>query len=172
MNMSANMMARALLLAGEAHAGQVRKYTGEPYINLCFVVAGIVASVGGTDAMIAAAFLHDTVEDTDTTLAELENDFGLEVSYLVHQVTDASKPSDGNRARRKEIDREFLSRASAAAQTIKLADIISNTSSIVARDPNFAVVYLREKALLLPLLTKGDPTLFARAAASIPRLAA
>jgi hypothetical protein len=59
-----------------------------------------------------------------------------------------------------ESNRSGSSRASSSrAQTIKLADLIDNTKTIVARDPKFAKVYLREKIALLHVLTKGDPTL-------------
>ena len=70
----------------------------------------------------------------------------------------------GNRAHRKRLDRERLSRAPAAAQSIKVSDLIDNTASIVERDPDFAVTYMREKALLLPLLTRADEGLRRRAA--------
>lgn len=163
------LLGRALLFAGKAHAGQTRKYTGEPYLNHCIEVAGMVAGVSGSVEMIAAALLHDTIEDTPTTLADLEREFGIAVSYLVNQVTDVSRPSDGNRAKRKRMDRDHLAIASAEAQTIKIADIISNTASIVERDPDFAKVYLREKAELLPVLTKGDRRLWERAHALLPQ---
>ena len=74
-----------------------------------------------------------------------------------------SKPEDGNRATRKAIDREHTAQAPAEAQTIKLADLISNSKSIMAHDPDFAVTYLAEKRLLLEVLTKGDPGLHAEA---------
>ena len=82
---------------------------------------------------------------------------------LVRDLTDVSKPEDGNRAVRKEIDRQHTAQASPQAKTIKLADLISNTVSIVEHDPKFARIYLKEKALLLEVLTEGDPTLYAMA---------
>ena len=76
---------------------------------------------------------------------------------------------DGNRAHRKAIDREHTAQAPAAAQTVKLADLISNSRSIMEHDPQFAVVYLAEKRLLLEVLTKGDPGLHARATEMISK---
>ena len=151
--------------ADDAHrrAKQVRKYTGEPYIVHPRAVAAIVKSVDHTPAMVAAALLHDTIEDTDVTEADVRRVFGDEVAALVVELTDASRPEDGNRAARKAIDRARLGAASAAAQTVKLADVIHNAGDIAAHDPNFARVYLREMSLLLPLLVRGDAQLHARA---------
>lgn len=155
--------ARVFATAAHAAVGQLRKYTNEPYIVHPFEVAMTVKQVGGTPEMIAAAYLHDTVEDTGVTLEMIEREFGPEVKDMVFFLTDISKPEMGNRARRKAIDREHIARADARVQTIKLADIISNCSSIVKYDPEFAKVYLEEKRLLLEVLTKGNKILLDRA---------
>ncbi len=139
---------------------QVRKYTGEPYINHPAAVVEIVRSVPHTEAMLCAAWLHDTVEDTNATIDDIEREFGAEVAELVESLTDVSEPMDGNRERRKAIDRDHTSKASPQAKTIKLADLIDNTKTIVAFDPKFAKVYLGEKKLLLTVLREGDKTLF------------
>ena len=68
-----------------------------------------------------------------------------------------------NRARRKEIDRQRLSQAPGWVQTVKVADMIDNTSTIVEYDPKFAKVYLEEKRLLLAELTSADPLLLEKA---------
>jgi (p)ppGpp synthase/HD superfamily hydrolase len=143
-----------------AHRKQLRKYTGEPYVNHCRNVATTVENFINSEAAVVAALLHDTVEDTDVTPEEIEAVFGAHVRKLVMEVTDASKPQDGNRERRKQIDREHLAKSSPEGATIKLADLIDNTSSIVRYDKNFAQKYLEEKALLLPLLRHGDPNLW------------
>lgn len=142
---------------------QRRKYTNEPYINHPASVVELVRSVPHTEAMLCAAWLHDTVEDTPCTLDEIERVFGFEVAALVEMLTDVSKPSDGKRAARKKIDREHTAKASPQAKTIKLADLIDNSRSIVERDQNFAKVYLAEKTLLLEVLQEGDATLLAMA---------
>ena len=156
---------RAREFATQKHAdiGQLRKYTGEPYINHPAAVVELVRSVPHTEEMIAAAWLHDTVEDTATTIDEIEAAFGRNVSALVEMLTDVSKPENGNRAERKRIDREHIAQASPEVKTIKLADLIDNSKSIVARDPRFAEVYLNEKALLLEVLIEGDASLLAKA---------
>jgi (p)ppGpp synthase/HD superfamily hydrolase len=153
------------MFATAAHAavGQLRKYTFEPYIVHPAEVAGIVAEAGGTPEMIAAAWLHDTVEDTGVTSELIRAEFGDEVATLVGWLTDVSRPDHGNRAARKAVDRAHTAAAPAEAQTIKLADLICNTKSIVAHDPKFAVTYLAEKRELLEVMTKGNPSLRERA---------
>lgn len=160
-----NNVERARVFATAAHAavGQKRKYTFEPYIVHPTEVASIVASVPHTNEMLAAAYLHDTVEDTGVSIVDIQVEFGNEVASLVGWLTDVSKPEDGNRAVRKAIDREHTAMAPAAAQTVKLADLISNSRNIMAHDPAFAKVYLEEKRMLLEVLTRGDATLMAEA---------
>lgn len=163
------MVERARVFATAAHAavGQVRKYTFEPYIVHPTEVASIVATVPHTDEMLAAAYLHDTVEDTGVTILDIQIEFGNEVASLVSWLTDVSRPEDGNRAVRKARDREHIAMASAGAQTVKLADLIANTRSIVKHDAAFAKTYLAEKRLLLEVLTRGDAVLMAEARATV-----
>jgi len=165
------LIERARVYATAAHAAveQTRKYTKEPYIVHPARVAATVAQVGGTDEMIAAAYLHDVVEDTGVTIEQIYAEFGDAVGELVGWLTDVSKPEDGNRKTRKAMDAAHTAQAPAAAQTIKLADIIDNTYSIEEYDPSFAVVFTREKAALLDVLTSGDPSLRDRAYAQIVR---
>jgi (p)ppGpp synthase/HD superfamily hydrolase len=156
---------RARVFATAAHAavGQVRKYTFEPYIVHPAEVAKIVRDAGGSEAMVAAAWLHDTVEDTGVTIETIRAEFGVEVAELVGWLTDVSRPEHGNRAHRKALDRAHSAAAPAEAQTVKLADLIANTRSIMAHDAAFAKTYLEEKRLLLAVMTKGDVTLMAEA---------
>jgi len=158
-----NIEQKALEFATKAHEGQVRKYTGEPYINHPIAVAEIVRSVPHTPEMIAAAYLHDVVEDCGVNYGQLINGLGVNVARLVLWLTDVSQPTDGNRATRKAMDRKHIAYAPAEAQTIKLADLIHNTSSIAQHDPEFWKVYREEKRALLEAITKGDPTLMAKA---------
>ena len=154
----------AKMMAGEAHQGQMRKYSGLPYIIHPVEVATIVEEAGGTDEMIAAALLHDVVEDCEGYTFEMIADkVSPEVAELVRGMTEASKPEDGNRAVRKEIDRKFLAQQSAEVQTIKYADVISNTKDIRVYDPKFAEVYVAEIKSLLEVIDKGDPKLYEKA---------
>lgn len=142
---------------------QVRKYTGEAYITHPAAVVELVRSVPHTPEMLSAAWLHDTVEDTNATLHDVRLWFGDTVAGLVEMLTDVSTPQDGLRAHRKAKDREHTAQASPQGKTIKLADLIHNTSSITSHDPAFAKVYLSEKALLLEVLKEGDETLWQKA---------
>lgn len=156
--------AQVYAMAAHAAVGQKRKYTGEPYIVHPAEVARIVAGVpGSTPDMVAAAWLHDVVEDTGCTFTDIHMAFGIDIATLVGWLTDVSKPEDGPRWYRKKLDREHTAQAPAEAQTIKLADLISNSRSIMAHDPKFARTYLEEKRLLLEVLTRGDAGLHAEA---------
>lgn len=83
---------------------QVRKYTGLPYIVHPAAVVEIVRSVHHTPEMLAAAWLHDTVEDTKVTAEEVLQIFGPAVADLGEMLTDISRPADGNRKVRKQLD--------------------------------------------------------------------
>lgn len=160
-----NIAIQAKFFAAGAHAaiGQKRKYVNEDYIEHPSRVAALVEHVLPFPNVIAAAWLHDVVEDTEVTLKQIRYLFGFEIEDLVEQLTDVSQRSDGNRAVRRAIDLEHTSRASPDAKTIKLADLIDNTSSITEHDPDFAKVYMAEKRDLLGVLTEGHPALFKRA---------
>mgnify|MGYP000577783659 FL=1 len=145
---------KAKEFARVSHTGQVRKYTGLPYVTHTEEVADIVRSHNGSKEMIAAALLHDVVEDTNVTNDEIRVLFGNSTADMVKWLTDTSKPGDGNRTVRKGIDRDRLSQASAAAQLIKAADMISNGKDIKVNDPKFAVTYIAEMDLLLKAMTK------------------
>ena len=153
------MLDEVLKFATKAHGDQKRKYTGDPYIVHPIAVAEIVKTVPHTDAMIAAALLHDVVEDTPVTIEQIKDKFGSEVAELVGWLTDISRPENGNRKTRKSLDRDHSANAPAEAQTIKLADLIHNTESIEKHDPSFYKVYKQEKIALLDVLTKGDRSL-------------
>ena len=154
---------KAIQFATKAHEGQTRKYTGEPYIVHPLSVMEIVKTVDHTEEMLMAAVLHDTVEDTDVTLQDIDREFGPVVAQLVEELTDVSKPEDGNRAFRKGLDRDHSPQASAQGQTIKIADLLDNTKSITEHDEHFAKVYMKEKALLLQILDKADKILLKKA---------
>lgn len=150
----------AMMFARKTHDGQRRKYTNNPYVDHLAEVAGIVAAVADFDydqeTMIAVAWLHDCMEDQGILLDYLQDKFGHAVARGVLLLSDLE---EGNRAERKAASRARLAEAPGWVQTIKCADLISNTSSIVQHDPEFAVTYLEEKRLLLEVMTKADPRL-------------
>lgn len=156
--MSIEQLAREF--ATEAHAEQLRKYTGAPYITHLENVVSLVKTVQHSETMLAAAWLHDVVEDTPKNIDDIIVNFGLTVAVLVENLTDISRPEHGNRRTRKALDLKHTANALPAAKTIKLADLIDNTRSIIVHDPAFARVYLEEKEALLEVLREGDQTLY------------
>lgn len=156
----------AIAFAATAHAGQVRKWSRVPYIVHPLDVMKILLETAKddvTEEMMIAAVLHDVVEDTIVTLPQIERRFGEEVANLVEELTDEftkQRYQSLNRATRKDMERERLSRISKQGQSIKYADLISNTRDIVAKEPGFAHSYLREKEMLLAVMVHGDPGLF------------
>ena len=132
----------AMMFARHAHRNQVRKYTGNPYIDHLAEVAGILGTVERAMPALAVAWLHDCVEDCGVTLSEIDDRFGSMVAIGVSGLSDMET---GNRSERKQKSRDRLAACSGWIQTIKCADLISNTSSIVKHDPKFAVIYLEEK---------------------------
>ena len=124
-----NLVQHADAFAEAAHDAvkQVRKYTGEPYINHPREVRAILkkyATGPVSDEQEAAALLHDTVEDTHATSADIEREFGPAVANLVGWLTDVSKPEDGNRRIRKSADLQHTASAPPEAKSIKLADLM------------------------------------------------
>lgn len=162
---NSDIVKRAAAFATQAHRriDHRRKYSSQPYDVHLRAVAELVATVSDDAATIAAAWLHDTVEDTPATFHDVEREFGPRVARLVSDLTDVSKPSDGNRAARKALDRDHLAQACPEAKTIKLADLIDNCHDICRNDPRFARVFIGEAAALLEVLTEGDPSLYERA---------
>ena len=160
-----DLLSRARDYATTAHSriNHKRKYTGQPYQVHLKAVAQILRQVTDDEKLLAAAWLHDVVEDTEATHHEIEKAFGKEVASLVYQLTDISRPGDGNRAYRKALDRAHLAEASRSAKTIKLADLIDNTRDICKHDEKFAHVYVHEASALLEVLGDGDERLVSQA---------
>ena len=162
-----NLAYEAMMFAREVHKDQRRKYSGNPYADHLAEVAGIVATVvtdlqAPQEVVIATAWLHDSVEDQGVLPATLRERFGPAVEEGVMWLSDVEQ---GNRAERKRASCERLAQAPGWVQTIKCADLISNTSSIVLHDPHFARVYLREKRDLLAVMTRADLRLHVLASA-------
>ncbi len=158
----------ALAFAAAAHAGQVRKHTGEPYILHPVRVALEVARhmEGHQQSVIAvrAALLHDVVEDTDVTIGDVRERFGAQTSYVVFGLTDAehrgvATPGVDNRAARKATDREWLSGHSPVTRMIKLLDMADNISDW-PEDDQFLKVMLGEMRETAEAISNGLGSLF------------
>lgn len=157
-----NIVFEAMLFAAEVHKDQKRKFTGNPYFDHLSEVAGITAATcPGMGVAIAVAWLHDTIEDQGISGTEIGAKFGALVREGVEALTDSET---GSRAERKRLSRERLSKKPGWIQDIKVADIISNCSSVAVHDAEFAAIYLAEKRLMLDVLQNANPDLvnFAR----------
>lgn len=151
---------QAMQFAMLAHAGQRRKYTGNPYTEHLAQVAGIVATLPHAyyhpqamwQEMIATAWLHDVIEDCGVHQVSLRANFGPVVAGGVLLLSDLEK--EGNRAACAR-----LADAPCWVQTVKIADLISNTASIREHDPKFAEAYIPEARALLEALDGAHPTL-------------
>lgn len=156
----------------EQHGTQVRKYTGEPYWHHVVAVAELVSEHGIIDLSVEIALCHDLFEDTPCDKATLYGkltDIGYDMSDAgwickgVEDLTDRFTKElapELNRKSRKQLEAQRMGKISAAAQTVKCADLIDNTSSIVKYDPDFAVVYLKEKLEIIKQLRSAHIKLF------------
>jgi len=129
------LLFRALAFAAHKHRDQRRKDAeASPYINHPIALAEVLAGEGGVaDAeVLAAALLHDTIEDTDTSLEELRGQFGARIADMVAEVTDdKSLP----KAERKRLQVEHAAGISRGAKLVKLADKICNLRDVADRPP-------------------------------------
>lgn len=160
-----SVVEKAEVFAYAAHKAvlQVRKYTGEDYIVHPREVAALLTQAGCSDEAIAAGWLHDVVEDTRVELSDITLHFGERIASYVAFVTEI-KSNGITRAARKEMTRKRLKDAPNEVKSLKLADVISNSRSIVDRDPKFAQVYMVEqKNLVATLKDGGSPYLVAKA---------
>jgi (p)ppGpp synthase/HD superfamily hydrolase len=176
---------RAAILFRVAHDSikHKRKYSGLPYWTHTERVAELVLSVTDTEtdmgkSMVIAALGHDLLEDVapvnpEYSLEWLVRHFSHDVASMIFQLTDVFTKQDYphlNRAQRKQLENERLGQIWPEAQTIKLADLADNTEDILSNDKNFAKVYLREKDLLIPLLSGGNKKMWDMAKNSVDTL--
>ena len=132
--MTIKKILKATKFAAEKHRNQRRKNAdSDPYINHPIHVAEILADVGNVEdeSLIIAALLHDTIEDTDATAAEIRKQFGEDVVELVLEVTDDKTLPHQER---KQLQIATAPKKSIRGKQLKLADKISNLSSL-AKDP-------------------------------------
>jgi len=168
--MEPGLVEKAHAFAAKAHAGVFRRWSGEPYIGHAERVAACVAAVGAPAEVVAAALLHDVIEDCEVSAAELAAAFGPTVAALVVEVTNPNIPKEpGNRRFRKAAEKAHLAGASYWGATIKLADMLDNSSNVAEHDPLFAARYLPEMAERAKLVSHGHPELVAKLIAQLAK---
>ena len=149
---------KAARFADKWHKGQVRKYTGLPYITHPFDVVCRMKPTYHTQRRLVIAWLHDVLEDTGCDFIELWSVFGYEVARDVLAITKDGRYNQLSRKERNEQYNIQLANAPYRVQYVKAFDIMSNCSDIVLHDPKFAKVYLFEKmetVYYLDKLAKG-----------------
>ncbi len=130
------LISEAAELAARRHNGMSRKgRCNEPYVNHLAEVANLLsaATEGENAEIVAAGWLHDAIEDTETTHEELAQRFGLRVAGLVAEVTDDMSLPKGERRRRQVED---APKKSSSAKLIKIADKISNIRARIHPEPS------------------------------------
>jgi (p)ppGpp synthase/HD superfamily hydrolase len=119
---------KALQIAAMEHEGQYRKNTKIPYIVHPVAVGMILQKAGYSEGMVAAGILHDTVEDTELTMADIEREFGTEIAAIVAGCSEPDKSLSWEE--RKEHTIEFLKTAPEEIRVVACADKLHNVMSI------------------------------------------
>ncbi len=174
----ATSLQKVLNFATAAHGTQKRKYRDEPYIKHPVRVMETCRSAGASFEVLAAALLHDVLEDTEVDEAKMKDfllsiipeEAALHTLNLVIEMTDVYTKSNFphlNRRARKAKEFERIKQTSAEAQTIKYADILDNAPDTAEHDPGFARKMLHEYKTMLKEITMGDPGLYAKAVATV-----
>ena len=156
--------AGCFMMCAHRSVNHVCRGSGKPYEYHPIEVMALTGEVTGSYMLMIAALLHDVVEDTPVTIETINEVWGEDIGFLIHWLTDVSRPEDGNRALRKSLDREhFLKcmdhphflKASHDTLMVKLADIISNALRISEYEPSFLPQYLLEMGQLLESIDKS-----------------
>jgi guanosine-3',5'-bis(diphosphate) 3'-pyrophosphohydrolase len=166
--------------ADRSHGEQMRKYTPDRYIVHPVRVMELCHQYNDDISVLAAALLHDVLEDTAVSRQEIKNFLSGLMNHaevektlkLVEELTDVYVKADYpklNRRMRKAKEMARLENTSAEAQTIKYADIIDNAREIVSHDANFGEVFIRECSALLKKIDKGNKQLYTMAEATLKR---
>ncbi|MYS24525.1 GTP pyrophosphokinase [Streptomyces sp. DvalAA-14] len=143
---------RAYVLAESSHRGQTRK-SGEPFITHPLAVTLILAELGAETTTLTASLLHDTVEDTEVTLDQVEQEFGKAVAYLVDGVTKLEKVDYGAAAEPETFRKMLVATGSdVRVMSIKLADRLHNMRTLgVMRPEKQARIAKVTRDVLIPL---------------------
>ena len=164
--------------AATSHGQQWRKFADEPYINHPIRVMEICQRYTNNESILAAALLHDVLEDTEIGKDELheflytvfDREIANQTLTYVEELTDVyikSRYPQWNRRKRKTMEVRRLQKVSPEAQTIKYADIIDNSLDLKNAEPDFAKLYLHECNALLKDMIDGNSELHKLAIATV-----
>jgi (p)ppGpp synthase/HD superfamily hydrolase len=161
--MSDPLVVRARELGQKAHEGQMRKFEGTPYfVHPSRVAAMMAARADATPELVAAAFLHDSLEDTALTPAEIEAACGMDVLVLVMGLTNSTKALKGvvPRKDRKKMETARLGQQCPAVKILKMLDRLDNLRGMLANpDPKFREMYGIESLALVDMIGGVDRSL-------------
>ena len=129
--MNTDLFDKAAKFAIDAHRGGERKGKGYPYILHPMEAAGIVSSISNDPELLAAAILHDTVEDTPVTIEQIRQEFGDRVASLVFNET-SHLPHDASWRDRKQAQADQIACASRDSKIVAIGDKLSNLRTIIA----------------------------------------
>lgn len=153
----------------QAHSSIGQKYGDLPYSRHTQGVARRVARHIEDPEVVAAAHLHDTIEDTGVTQEQLALRFSPRTALLVFEVSAPEAAVGVRRAERTAAEAIRLAGVSADAKSIKCADVAENMEDIVTMNPGFARTYVPEKRALLGSLVGAHPELLREAAEAVER---
>lgn len=173
-----NILEKIRHFADNAHGDQKRKYTSERYIVHPVRVMQICREYTNELPLLAAALLHDVLEDTPTTPNEIKEylvtlmdlsqaNYSLELVIELTDVYTKENYPNWNRKKRKTEEAIRIEKTSADSQTVKYADIIDNCLEIINHDADFANVFLRECKAILKKIPNGNKQLYERAVKTV-----
>lgn len=155
------MVAKAVLFAKQRHDGQFRKFNGEPYCNhpqrVARTIFDVKIDIHKVDELIVAALLHDIVEDTNTTIEEIEQEFGSIVANIVAELT--SDMSGIRRMGKTAYLIDKMLNMTSWSLVVKLSDRLDNVSDIAIASEKFRSKYSKEtRSIIAELREKRELT--------------
>lgn len=173
-----NILEEIRHFADKAHGDQKRKYTSERYIVHPVRVMQICREYTNELPLLAAALLHDVLEDTPTTRNEIKEylitlmdlhqaTYSLKLVIELTDVYTKENYPNWNRRKRKTEEAIRIEKTSADSQTVKYADIIDNCIEIINYDTDFANLFLRECKAILKKIPNGNKQLYERAVKTV-----
>lgn len=154
--MDKDLLELSVLKAFEYHEGQLRKFSDELYVNHCLRVASLTGDYTDDDALIAAAVLHDTVEDTTLTIHDIKSLFGDRVSSLVYELTNDEVLL--NAVGKRKYIRDKFQTLSLDAFLIKCLDRLDNLTGLINSKASlkFVKTYVSDTDYLLETIDRDD----------------
>lgn len=144
-----------------AHFNNNRKF---PYVMHLEEVADLVKNAGGNDKEIAAAWLHDTIEDTETTIEDIEKEFGQDIAEMVFGLTDLPEFKKLPLEERKKKQAERVAKESNSIKKVKLADQTSNVRRMSEGKPDWTkeqhIIYINGAKDIAKVCKEVSPELY------------